>query len=124
MAFILPLLLFAIFYFVLIRPQQRKVKEQKALVAQAGPGDRVMLSSGIFGTITEVVDTAAYVELADGLEILVSKVFIQEILTHFPTEEAPELEAGDFDEDDEDDFEEDDDIQDEVDDSDDSEVDA
>lgn len=91
-ALVLPALLFGIFYFFLIRPQQRKMKEQKALVDRAGAGDRVMLSSGIFGTITEVVDTAAYVELADGIEILVSRVFIQEILTHFPTEEAPGIE--------------------------------
>ena len=103
-ALILPLALFGIFYFFLIRPQQAKIKEQKAMVARAGPGDRVMLSSGIFGTITEVVDEAAYVELADGIEILVSKVFIQETLTHFPTEEAPVLEASDdFDDDDDDD---------------------
>lgn len=89
-ALILPLLLFAIFYLVLIRPQQAKIKAQKALVARAQAGDRVMLSSGIFGTITEVVDDAAYVELADGIEILVARVHIQEILTHFPTEDPPE----------------------------------
>ena len=93
--FILPALLLGIFYFFLIRPQQRKMKEQKALVDRATAGDRVMLSSGIFGTITEVDGTAAYVELAEGIEILVARVHIQEILTHFPTEEAPLLEDGD-----------------------------
>ena len=83
--FILPLLLFVILYFALIRPQQRKMKEQQALVNKASAGDNIMLSSGIFGTITEVVDTAVYVELADGIEILVSRVFIQEIVDEFPT---------------------------------------
>jgi len=48
---ILPLLLFVIMYFALIRPQQRKMKEQQALIAKAGEGDRIMLSSGIYGTI-------------------------------------------------------------------------
>ncbi len=98
-ALILPLLLFAVFYFVLIRPQQRKMKEQQALVKKAGPGDRIMLNSGIFGTITEVVGDAAYVELAEGIEILVSRVFIQDILDAFPTEE---LDAGDGEEEDDD----------------------
>lgn len=102
---ILPILLFAIFYFVLIRPQQRKAKEQRALVERAEAGDRVMLSSGIFGTITEVVDTAAYIELAEGIEILVSRVFIQEILQEFPTEVA-ELDDADLDDADLDDAEE------------------
>lgn len=121
-ALILPLALFAIFYVVLIRPQQRKIKEQKALVAKAAAGDRVMLSSGIFGTITEVVDDAAYVELAEGIEILVARVHIQEILTHFPTEAPPETALAAFDDDvdeedaDEDfvdeDFDEDEDFQD------------
>ncbi len=99
-ALILPLALFGIFYFVLIRPQQRQIKEQKAMVAKAGAGDRVMLTSGIFGTITEVVGDAVFLELADGIEILVSKPFIQETLDRFPTEEGPqdELEHDDDDE--------------------------
>ena len=49
-ALILPLLLFAVFYFVLLRPQQRKIKEQAALVERAGAGDRVLMTSGIYGT--------------------------------------------------------------------------
>ena len=83
---ILPLLLFVIMYFALIRPQQRKMKEQQALIAKAGEGDRIMLSSGIYGTITEVVDQACYVELAEGIEILVSRSHIAELLDAFPTE--------------------------------------
>ncbi len=82
---ILPILLFGGMYMLLIRPQQRKVKEQKALVDRAGAGDRVMLASGIYGTITEVLDTAAYIELAEGIEVLVNRVHIQEILEEFPT---------------------------------------
>ena len=117
-ALILPLLLFAIFYFVLIRPQQRKMKEQQALVRKASAGDRIMLNSGIYGTITEVVDDAAYIELADGIEILVNRNFIQELLDAFPTESASEdddAEEDDAAEDAEDDDEwdeDDDDIQD------------
>jgi preprotein translocase subunit YajC len=82
---ILPILLFGGMYMLLIRPQQRKVKDQKALVDRAGTGDRVMLASGIYGTITEVLDTAAYIEVAEGIEVLVNRIHIQEILDEFPT---------------------------------------
>lgn len=112
--FILPIILFAALYLLLIRPQQKKLKAQQALVNSATAGDRVMLSSGIFGTITEVVDTACYVELAEGIEILVSKVFIQEILTEFPTEKAlaadDEADDDEFDDDEVDLEDEDDEV--------------
>jgi preprotein translocase subunit YajC len=93
---ILPILLFGGMYMLLIRPQQRKVKDQKALVERAGTGDRVMLASGIYGTITEVLDTAAYIELAEGIEVLVNRIHIQEILDEFPTKaETPKDESID-----------------------------
>lgn len=83
---ILPVLLFVGFYFLLIRPQQRKLKEQRALIARASAGDRVLLSSGIYATITEVLDQAAYVEVAEGIEILISRNHIQDIVDAFPSE--------------------------------------
>lgn len=91
--FILPLLLFVGMYMLLIRPQQKRVKEQQALIAAASAGDRVLMTSGIYGTITEVLDVAIYVELAEGFEILVNRQSIQEILEEFP------LDAGDNDSD-------------------------
>ena len=93
---ILPILLFGGFYLLLIRPQQRKMKEQRALIAKAAAGDRVLLSSGVYGTLTEVLNEAAYLEVAEGIEILVSRSHIQDILEEFPTDEiqdAPEVEA-------------------------------
>lgn len=85
---ILPILLFGGMYMLLIRPQQQKMKAAQALVARASAGDRVMLSSGIFGTLTEVLDTAAYLEVAEGIEILVNRAHIQDILEEFPTDAA------------------------------------
>ncbi len=96
-ALIFPILLGGVFYFILIRPQQRRVKAQQALVSRAEAGDRVLLSSGIYGTLTEVLDTSAYVELAEGIEILIARTTIQEILDHFPTEEAAEDDEGEDD---------------------------
>lgn len=85
---VLPILLFVGMYLLLIRPQQQKAKAQRALVQKAAAGDRVMLSNGIFGTLTEVLATSAYIEVAEGIEMLVSRSSIHEILERFPTDEA------------------------------------
>lgn len=90
---ILPILLFGGMYMLLIRPQQQKLKAQQALVARAAAGDRVLLASGIYGTLTEVLESAAYLEVAEGIEILISRAQIHEILDEFPTEPAPETAA-------------------------------
>ena len=91
---LLPLLLFVGFYILLIRPQQQKLKQHQATVRKAAAGDRVLMASGIYGTLTEVLDDAAYLELAEGIEILISKAHIQDIITEFPTtSDAPEVEA-------------------------------
>lgn len=83
---ILPIILFAGFYLVLIRPQQQKLKAHRATIAKAEAGDRVLMSSGIYGTLTEVNQTAAYLELAEGIEILINKSHIQDIIEEFPTD--------------------------------------
>ncbi len=88
---ILPLLLFAGMYMLLIRPQQQKMKEQQALVARAAAGDRVLLATGIYGTLTEVLATSAYIEVAEGIEMLVARSAIQDILDEFPTDENDEI---------------------------------
>lgn len=108
-ALILPALLFGIFYFLLIRPQQQKLKAQQALIKKAGAGDRVMLTSGIYGTVTEVVGSAMYLEVADGIELLVAKSFIQDLLDEFPTAEDIQDEVAEDDDIEEDDIDEDED---------------
>ena len=50
------ILIFVIFYFFLIRPQQKKVKEHKAMVESLKKGDKIVTTGGITGTITRVVD--------------------------------------------------------------------
>ena len=54
--FIPLILIFVIFYFFLIRPQQKKVKEHKAMVESLKKGDKIVTSGGITGTISRVVD--------------------------------------------------------------------
>ena len=63
--FIPLILIFVIFYFFLIRPQQKKVKEHKQMVANLKRGDRVVTSGGIVGSIERVIDS-------DKVEVLIS----------------------------------------------------
>ena len=68
--FIPLILIFVIFYFFLIRPQQKKVKEHKAMVEGLKKGDKVVTSGGITGVITRVVDNdKVEVEIADNVTV-------------------------------------------------------
>ena len=60
--FIPLILIFVIFYFFLIRPQQKKVKEHKAMVEGLKKGDKIVTSGGITGTITRVIDNETTLE--------------------------------------------------------------
>ena len=68
--FIPLILIFVIFYFFLIRPQQKKVKEHKAMVENLKKGDKIVTSGGITGTISRVVDNEKVeVEIADNVTV-------------------------------------------------------
>ena len=68
--FIPLILIFVIFYFFLIRPQQKKVKEHKARVEGLKKGDKVVTSGGITGTITRVIDNDKIeVEIAENVTV-------------------------------------------------------
>jgi preprotein translocase subunit YajC len=65
--------LVVIFYFMLIRPQQKKAKEHRAMLDKLSSGDEVVTSGGILGRITDVGDTFITIEVADGVRIRVQK---------------------------------------------------
>ena len=68
--FIPLILVFVIFYFFLIRPQQKKVKEHKAMVESLKKGDKVVTSGGITGTIQRVIDNdKVEVEIAENVTV-------------------------------------------------------
>jgi preprotein translocase subunit YajC len=78
--------IFVIFYFLLLRPQQRKAKEHKALLASVRRGDRVVTGGGILGLVTKVVDeNYVQVEIADGVRVKVLKSTLADI----PSRTAP-----------------------------------
>jgi preprotein translocase subunit YajC len=70
----------AIFYFLLIRPQQKKAKEHQALVSRLAAGDEVVTSGGILGRITEVGDTFVTLEVADGVRVKVQKFQVTQLM--------------------------------------------
>lgn len=65
--------IFAVFYFILIRPQQKRQKEHKDLVTSLKVNDEVITAGGIFGTITRVKDNSVWLRVADKIEIEVLK---------------------------------------------------
>ena len=68
--FIPLILIFVIFYFFLIRPQQRKAKEHKKMVEELKRGDKVITSGGIIGTVERIVDNEKIeVEIADNVKV-------------------------------------------------------
>jgi preprotein translocase subunit YajC len=87
----LPLVaIFVIFYFLLIRPQQKKAKEHKALLASVRRGDRVLTGGGILGVVTKVVDEHhVQVEIAEGVRVKIMKSTIADI----PSRAAPAASA-------------------------------
>ena len=72
--FIPLILIFVIFYFFLIRPQQKKVKEHRAMVENLKKGDKVVTSGGITGVITRVIDNdKVEVEIAENVKVEIVK---------------------------------------------------
>lgn len=66
----LPLIfIFVIFYFLLIRPQQKKTKEHAALVAAVKTGDKVVTTAGIHGIITNTSESTVTIKVADNVKI-------------------------------------------------------
>jgi preprotein translocase subunit YajC len=62
-------LMFLIFYFLLIRPQQKRAKEHRQLVDALERGDEVVLQGGVHGTVTGVTEKVLTIEVADGVRI-------------------------------------------------------
>lgn len=72
-AFLPIILMFVIFYFLLIRPQQKKAKAHQEMIANLKKGDRVITSGGIHGTITGLDEASATVEIADKVRVKVTR---------------------------------------------------
>ena len=75
-------LIFIVFYFLLIRPQQSKMKQQREMLAGVKRGDRVVTGGGIIGLVTKVIgDNELQIELAEGVRVRIIKGTITDIIT-------------------------------------------
>lgn len=78
---ILPLLLmFGIFYFLLIRPQQKKAKEHKSMVEALGKGDEIITNGGLLAKITDVDENFLTCQIADKVEVRIQRHAVTSVL--------------------------------------------
>jgi preprotein translocase subunit YajC len=87
--------LIAIFYFMLIRPQQKRMRQQTELMSNLHTGDDVMTSSGIYGTVSEIEEETVLLEVSEDVEIRVAK---NSIVRNFTGHEEPEEEPDETEE--------------------------
>jgi len=71
--FIPLILLFGIFYFLLIRPQQKRQREQKDLLASLRKGDQVITAGGLYGKITGLTDSVVTLEITEKVRVKVAR---------------------------------------------------
>jgi len=80
MSFLPLIIIFVIFYFLLIRPQMKRAKDHKKLVAELGNGDEVVTNGGLLGRISNVGESFITVEVADNVQIKVQRHAIANVL--------------------------------------------
>jgi preprotein translocase subunit YajC len=87
-SFVPILLIFAIMYFLMIRPQQRKVRDHKAMVEALRRGDQVVTSGGLIGKVTKIADNEVEVELAPNVKVRVVRSTISQVVSKTEPVEA------------------------------------
>jgi len=78
----LPMLaIIPVFYFLMIRPQQKKAKDHRALISAVKRGDRIVTIGGVLGTVTKVVDNnELQLEIADGVRIRILRSSVSDVV--------------------------------------------
>ncbi len=74
------LIIFAIFYFMLIRPQQRKERERRQMIEAVKTGDRVLFCGGMVGAVTNVKDATFTIKIADNVKVDVARGAVTRVL--------------------------------------------
>ena len=80
MAFLPMILIFVVFYFLLIRPQQKKAKEHRTMLAALQKGDEVVTAGGVIGRVNKLTDQYATIEIAPSVEVNVQRSAIGQLL--------------------------------------------
>ena len=77
---LLPIVMIVVFYFLLIRPQSKRAKEHRAMVAALEVGAEIATSGGIIGKVTEVSEQFLTVEIAPGVNVKVQRHTVSQVL--------------------------------------------
>lgn len=80
MSFLPLIVIFAVFYFMLIRPQMKRSKEHRQLVKQLGKGDEVVTNGGLLGRITDVSESFITLEIADNVQVKLQRQSVTNIM--------------------------------------------
>jgi preprotein translocase subunit YajC len=80
MSFLPLIILFGIFYFMLIRPQMKRAKEQRSMIAALAKGDEVLTSGGLLGRIDEIAEQFVVLEVSPGVTVKMQKQAISAVL--------------------------------------------
>jgi preprotein translocase subunit YajC len=86
--------IFVLMYFLMIRPQQRRMKQHQEMVSQLKRGDVVVLSSGVIGKVTKVDDAEVALDIATGVNVKVVRQMISEVRTRSEPAPANDSKAG------------------------------
>ncbi|MEX8517752.1 MAG: preprotein translocase subunit YajC [Leptothrix sp. (in: b-proteobacteria)] len=80
MSFLPLVLMFVVLYFIMIRPQMKRQKEQKAMIDALAKGDEVVTSGGLLGKVTKLGDTYLSIEIANGVEVQCQRPAVVQVL--------------------------------------------
>ena len=74
-------LIFLIFYILLIRPQQKKIKQQEAMLAAIKKGDEIITNGGVYGKVVEAEPFDLTIEIAEGVRVKMVRSMVREVIT-------------------------------------------
>lgn len=84
-----PVLIFVVFYFMLIRPQQKKQKETQKMIESLRSGDKIVTTGGILGTVTNVKEKTVVVRIADNVKVEMLRSAIQTVTQRTGEDDQP-----------------------------------
>ncbi|MBN1621187.1 MAG: preprotein translocase subunit YajC [Endomicrobiales bacterium] len=85
------IVIFGIFYFLLIRPQQKKAKEHQIMLNSVKKDDKIITNGGLYGTVVNVKGNVLEVKIADGVKVQISKSAISNVVTNSEQVVTPEV---------------------------------
>jgi preprotein translocase subunit YajC len=91
-AFVPLILMFVIFYFLLIRPQQKKAKDHREMITNLKKGDRIVTSGGLYGRITGMDEATLTVEISDKVRVKIARGNVTSVIR--PTTQSPPPKNG------------------------------